>query len=34
MPLEYRADHVGSLLRPARLLQARASAPAKEQLRR
>jgi 5-methyltetrahydropteroyltriglutamate--homocysteine methyltransferase len=34
MPLEYRADHVGSLLRPARLLQARTSAPAKEQLRK
>jgi 5-methyltetrahydropteroyltriglutamate--homocysteine methyltransferase len=34
MPVEYRADHVGSLLRPARLLQARASAPAKAQLRK
>jgi 5-methyltetrahydropteroyltriglutamate--homocysteine methyltransferase len=33
MPAQYRADHIGSLLRPAELLQARAGNAAGEELR-
>ena len=33
MPVKYRADHVGSFLRPADLLGARASGAAPERLR-
>jgi len=31
MPVPYRADHVGSLLRPAELLEARQTSPANQE---